>query len=74
MDGDLSLKKHNFDKKIMMVYLKILLISVGIVAFFMLGLGVKMLFNKKNKPQGTCGCSGEGSKEGIGCGCSQLKY
>lgn len=50
--------------------LKILLITIILVAFVMLALSVKMLFDKKAKFTGSsCNAAHDPGDKNIGCGC-----
>jgi len=50
-----------------MTYLKLLLFSVILVAILFIGLGIKLLFDKKAKIAG--GCGGGNKSDGMGCAC-----
>ena len=53
-----------------MLFIKLIALAVVLVAFSMLGLGIKMLFKKgETLSGGTCHSSPELEEKGIGCGC-----
>lgn len=53
-----------------MNFVTLLIISSVLLAILLLGMGVKMLFNKKAEfTGGSCQSSPELSEHGIGCGC-----
>jgi len=51
------------------MFWKMLLFTIAVVALMMIGLGVKMLFSKKQSAAGGSCCGSGNKNEGIGCAC-----
>ncbi|NBC82060.1 MAG: hypothetical protein GVY19_01635 [Bacteroidetes bacterium] len=55
-----------------MTYIKLVLLSVILVAILFVGLGIKLLFDKKAKISAGCSGGRENDEGGMGCACGNV--